>query len=57
MTDEPLGLPKGTVRAILALTVIVTVCVAVILKIEVPALLESLAIAAAGYYIGARSGA
>lgn len=57
MTDEPLGLPKGSVRAILALVLVATVCVAAVMKIDVPALVESLATAAAGYYIGTRSGA
>ena len=54
--NEPLGLPKGSVRAILALLMILIIFILMIKRIDIP---EALWVAAAGlwamYYIQKQS--
>lgn len=56
MQKPPLGLPEGSVRALLALVVVVTVCVMSALGKGIPELLGSLAGLAFGAYFLNRSG-
>jgi len=54
--DQPLGLPKGSVRAILALILVVATLIAIFLKDqEVSRFLVPLVSVIVGYYFGRRS--
>lgn len=52
--DQPLGLPPGSVRAIMALSLIVTTLVLFVKDGAVPAELLTLDAAVAGVYYGAK---
>lgn len=56
MTNEPLGLPEGSVRAILALVIVVATVVAMFLgKTGAAGPLSSVAGAVIGFYFGNRT--
>lgn len=53
--EHPLGLPKGSVRAIILLVSLLTVAIAVHRPIEVPEELWALLIAAFAFYYGTKA--
>jgi hypothetical protein len=53
--DEPLGLPKGSVRAIIALFVLSAVIIGVFVRNKGVELLIPIAGMVVGYYFGSRS--
>lgn len=57
--NEPLGLPKGTVRACITILVLVMFCVAAILEMfygsKVPDTLSAITLTVVAYYFGTRS--
>ena len=55
MLDEPLSLPKGTVRAIIAVTLIAAAVLFLYLGIDMPEWFRALVVMFAGYYAGARA--
>ncbi len=55
MRNEPLGLPKGSIRAIIALLIVVTTVVAIFVDKEVFSVLFPIAGTIVGYYFGRRS--
>lgn len=55
--NEALGLPKGSVRAIIAMMLIGTVCTLAIRALPVPPELAGLASGAVGFYFGQKIGA
>lgn len=55
MQNEPLGLPKGSVRAILALLVVVSAIVGQFIVGSVSSELNTLANVALAFYFGTRS--
>lgn len=55
MLDEPLGLPEGSVRAVLAVTLIGSVAVFMYLGLPIPEWYSTLATAYAMFYIGTRT--
>ena len=52
--NEPLGLPKGSVRAIISLIVIVSMVIAIFVGKEASKYLEPIAALVIGYYFGFR---
>jgi hypothetical protein len=52
--NQPLGLPQGSIRAIIAIILLVTVCVAVFCHVTLPVELNNLALVAVSYYVGYR---
>lgn len=54
MINEPLGLPKGSVRAIIALLIAITFCIGSSMSIAMPDLKIFLA-TIVGFYFGART--
>ena len=52
--DEPLGLPKGSVRAVLAVVLLGSIAVFMYMGIEIPEWYSTLATAYAMFYIGTR---
>lgn len=54
MTRYPLGLPRGSVRAIVLLLLMAAIVAAMFLDVEIPETVETLATIVAGYYFGAR---
>ena len=50
--NEPLGLPKGSVRAILAIIMILTICILVSLQLVVSDVMWGLAGTIIGFYFG-----
>ena len=55
--EEPLGLAKGSVRAIIALALVATLCITSVLADAVPKGLLGIAAIAIGYYFGTRTAA
>ena len=53
--DEPLGLPKGTVRAAIAITLVASAVLFLYLGIDMPEWFRSLVVMFAGYYAGSRA--
>jgi len=53
--EEPLGLPKGSVRALIAIAITVSVVVAMFLGIEVPGEVFGFTASIIGFYFGARA--
>lgn len=56
MIDAPLYLPKGSIRAILALSLIGTLMYVVVVGYEVPDALLGLVGAVIGFYFGGKNG-
>lgn len=54
-TDKPLGLPTGSIRAVIAMSVIGTACYMVIMIYTIPDFFTNLIYATFGYYFGARA--
>lgn len=54
--NEPLGLPAGSIRALLTAIMLVTVCVLSVMKEPVPDILRDAFLMAIGMYFGARGG-
>lgn len=52
--NQPLGLPPGSIRAIIAIILLATVCVAAFCRVTLPAQLNDLALVAVAYYVGYR---
>jgi len=55
MSQYPLGLPRGSVRAIIALTVIVGCLAYIVLYRDFPQALNALLGVVIGYYFGSRN--
>ena len=55
MLDEPLGVPKGTVRAIVTLILLIFAVLFMYLAIPLPEWYYGLVILSVGYYFGART--
>lgn len=53
--DEPLGVPKGTVRGVLALALIASAILFLYLGIDIPEWYRALVVMFAGYYAGSRA--
>lgn len=51
---EPLGLPVGSIRAIIALILLFVVSAAALFSITLPSQLYDLALVAVAYYVGYR---
>ena len=55
--EEPLGLAKGSVRAIIALALVATLCITSVLASAVPKGLLGIVAIVIGYYFGTRTAA
>lgn len=53
--NEPLGLPEGTVRAIITLILVVATLLYMYLGIDMPEWYYGLVILSVGYYFGSRT--
>ena len=53
--DEPLGLPKGSVRALIALALVITMCVIAGVKNEIPNEILGIVGIIIGFYFGVRT--
>ena len=56
MTDKPLGLPEGTVRAVFALMFAGTACYMAVAQRVTPEVFLPMVMAIVGYYFGRRQG-
>lgn len=56
MTDKPLGLPEGTVRAVFALMFAGTACYMAVAQRVTPEVFLPMVMAIVGYYFGQRRG-
>jgi type IV secretory pathway VirB2 component (pilin) len=54
MKDEPLGLPRGSVRALIALIFVITACACAILGKETPEWIINALLLIVGFYFGTR---
>lgn len=57
MFNEPLGLPRGSVRALITLLLLLTVCTAVLTNVSLPLWMGDITLGAVAYYLGSRVGA
>ena len=55
MLDKPLGLPEGSVRAVLAVILLGSIALFMYLGIDIPEWYSTLATAYAMFYIGTRT--
>lgn len=55
-SNEPLGLPQGSVRAVMTLLLLGTVCVLCVLRQPVPEILQEAFLLAMGMYFTSRGG-
>jgi len=55
MENQPLGMPKGSVRALIALAVVSTVMYLVTFQVNIPDQFWTIAIAVIAFYFGTRT--
>lgn len=55
MLDEPLGVPKGTVRAVIAVSLVAAAILFMYLGLDIPEWFRALVVMFAGYYAGSRA--
>ena len=55
MTNEPLGLPKGSVRGIIAILITITISISALLNIAVNDIFMGLLCTIIGFYFGVRT--